>query len=151
MDGEGSSTLKYVGIGCAVVTLLGLCGIGSCITCAGAGVGGIMMAVEAPAEASHGFLRDLRSGNTAGAYARTSAAFQATHPEADFAARVAAVPALTTASDATLPNRNVRGATATMSGTLDGPSGPVGHVTIELSSMGEAWVIDSVTVDGTPL
>lgn len=151
MDGEGNNTLKYVGIGCAVLALLGLCGIGSCLTCAGAGVGGIMMAVEAPAEAAHGFLRDVRSGNPAGAYARTSPAFRAAHPEAEFAARLAAMPALTSATDATLSNRNVHGSTATMAGTLDGPSGPVGNVSIELSSVGDAWSIDAVTVDGMPL
>jgi hypothetical protein len=151
MDGEGSSTLKYVGIGCAVLALLGICGLGACVTCAGAGVGGIMVAVQAPAETTHAFLRDVRTGNTSGAYGRMSAAYRATHAEADFAAGIAALPALTTATDATISSRNVNGSMATMSGTLDGPAGPVGAVSVELSSVGDAWSIEAVLVDGQPL
>lgn len=152
MSDEGSSnTLKYVGIGCAVITLLGMCGVGACVTCAGVGAGGIMVAVEAPAEATHGLLRDLRSGNVAGGYARMSSSYRAVHTEADFAAAVAAHPVLTTSTDATISSRNIHGATATMGGTLDGAGGVVGMVSAELSQEGEAWMIDALTVDGAPL
>lgn len=156
-EGGESNVWKYVGIGCLVTALLGACGLGACLTCAGAGVGGIMVAVQAPAEAAHGFLRDARSGNAAGAYARMSSGYRATHTETDFAERLSALPALTNAHDATLQNRNVSGATATMSGTLDETLCATGHsgcsvpVSVELSQEGEVWVIDEVLVEGTPL
>lgn len=148
MSDERSNQLKYVGIGCAIAALLGLCGVGSCIACAGAGVGGVMLAVEAPAEQAHGFLRDARSGNPAGAYARMSPAYRALHGEAEFTARLASFPALTSATDATLSSRNVNGPNATMGGTLDGAAGVVGTVRLELVSEGEVWSITAVEVDG---
>src|SRR5688572_24639796 len=104
-EGESNNTWKYVGIGCLVMGLLGACGVGSCMACGAVGFGGVMAAVAAPADTSHAFLRELRTGAVPAAYARTSGAFRITHSEADFAARVAAMPALTTATDATISNR----------------------------------------------
>ncbi len=155
-EGGESNTWKYVGIGCLVMGLLGACGIGACLTCAGAGVGGIMVAVQAPAEATHGFLREVRTGAPAAAYARMNGSYRATHTEADFAARLAALPALTSATDATISGRNVNNGTATMSGTLDGTVCATGGtgcsvpVVVVLHQEGEAWVIDEVTVEGVP-
>jgi hypothetical protein len=148
MSGENSNTLKYVGIGCGIAALLGLCGVSACVACAGAGIGGVMVAVEAPAEEAHGFLRDARTGNPSGAYARMSPTFRSLHSEAEFAARLAAFPALTSATDATLSSRNVNGPTATMRGTLDGASGALGTISIVLLSEGERWSITTVEVDG---
>ncbi len=152
-DGQ-SNTLKYVGIGCLIVGLLGACGVGGCITCVGAGAGGIMVAVAAPAEAAHGFMREVRTGNPAAAYARMNAGYRAAHTQADFEARLAAVPALTAATDATISQRNVNGSTAVMSGTLDGTvcaaggTGCAVPVSFDLHQEGEAWFIDTITVDG---
>lgn len=156
-EGGESNVWKYVGIGCLVTALLGACGFGACLTCAGAGVGGIMVAVQAPAEAAHGFLREVRTGNHAAAYARMSSVYRSAETEADFEASLAAQPALTSATDATLSSRNMHGASATMSGTLDGTVCPTGGtgcseaVSIELHQEGEAWVIDEVLVDGVAL
>jgi hypothetical protein len=148
MSGENSNTLKYVGIGCGIAALLGLCGVGACAACAGAGIGGVMVAVEAPAEQAHGFLRDARTGNPSAAYARMNSTYRSLHGEAEFAARLAAFPALTSATDATLSSRNVNGPTATMRGTLDGASGSLGTVSIELVSEGELWSITAIDVNG---
>lgn len=148
MSGENSNSLKYIGIGCGIAALLGLCGVGACVACAGAGIGGVMVAVEAPAEQAHGFLRDVRTGNPSGAYARMNATFRGLYTEADFAARLAAFPALTTATDATLSSRNVNGTTASMRGTLDGASGSLGTISIELVSEGELWSITTIDVNG---
>jgi hypothetical protein len=148
MSGERSNTLKYVGIGCGIAALLGICGVSACVACAGAGLGGVMVAVEAPAEQAHGFLRDVRTGNAAGAYTRMNATYRSLHGEAEFTARLAAFPALTTATDATLSSRNVSGPTATMRGTLDGASGSLGTISVELVSEGELWSITAIDVNG---
>jgi len=152
-DGE-SNTLKYVGIGCLIVGLLGVCGVGACVTCVGAGAGGIMAAVAAPAEAAHGFMREVRTGSTPAAYARMNASYRAANTQADFDARLLAFPALTAATDATIAQRNVHGTTATMSGTLDGTvcaaggTGCAVPVSFELHQEGEAWFIDAITIEG---
>jgi hypothetical protein len=152
-DGE-SNTLKYVGIGCLVVGLLGMCGVGACVTCVGAGAGGIMAAVAAPAEAVHGFMREVRTGGSTSAYARMNASYRAANSQADFDARLAAFPALTAATDATIAQRNVNGTTAVMSGTLDGTvcaaggTGCAVPISFTLHQEGEAWYIDTVTIEG---
>lgn len=152
-DGE-SNTLKYVGIGCLIVGLIGLCGVGACFTCVGASAGGIMASVAAPAEAAHGFMREVRTGDRAAAYGRMNASYRAGVSQADFEARLAAFPALTGASDATLGQRSVNGSTAVMSGTLDGTvcaaggTGCAVPISFTLHQEGETWFIDTITVEG---
>lgn len=153
-DGESNNNVwKYVGIGCLVMALIGACGVGSCMACGAVGFGGAMAAMQAPAEASHAFLREVRTGAVPAAYARMAPAYRATHTEADFAARIAAIPALTTATDATLNNRAVNGGIATMSGTLDGATCAVVpcSVMITLHEEDGTFVIDSVIAAGEVL
>lgn len=152
-DGQ-SNTLKYVGIGCLVVGLIGACGVGACLTCVGAGAGGLMAAVAAPADAAHGFMREVRTGDHAAAYARMNASYRAANTQAAFDARLAAFPALTGASDATISQRNVNGTTAIMGGTLDGTVCAAGGtgcrvpIRFTLHEEGEAWFIDAITIEG---
>ena len=144
---SGSSPWKWVGIGCGVLALLGTCTTGACLACGGAGAVGIFAAVEAPANEAKGLLADLRAQRFDAAYARTSAGYQASHDLATFTAAVQAIPALTTMTDDTISQRQVSGATARMSGTLQTPSGDV-PVAFELSQAGERWVVERIDVAG---
>lgn len=146
-NGEKSNTLKYLGIGCVVVVLLGACGIGGCIVLGG---GAVMGAVAAPAEQTKSFFRDVRARSYQSALSRMSPAYQASHPVATFQQSVEGIPALTQQTDDTISSRSVNNSTATMSGTLTTPTGEV-PVTVTLTQNGATWQIDSVVVNGTPL
>jgi hypothetical protein len=113
-------------------------------TCSGA----IYLGTKAPADATHAFFADLRAGNAAGAFARTSPEFQAAHP--NFAGSLAAVPVLVQHTDATISSRNVNNFNAEMSGTLTTPAGAV-PVQVSLVSGPQGWVITGVAVNGVPL
>lgn len=151
-DGSGgSNTWKYVGIGCGVAALLSICAVGGCFACGAAGIGGIVAATEAPATASHGFFSDVRGHDLAHAYGRMSDTYRATHPAAAFEAAVVGTPGLSEHTDATFNNRSINGGTATLSGTLDSPSGALPVSVVLHDAGGGTWQIDSVTVSGRPL
>lgn len=144
--GEGSSTWKYVGIGCGILVLLGLCIGGACTVMCGGAIGAGMAAMEPPAEATRVFFGHVRAGDTAGAYAETAASYQASHSEAEFLAALATMPELSASTDQTISNRNVQaGLGATMSGTLQGPGGTT-PFSAHLVDQGGTWHIDTLTV-----
>ncbi|MEM9192156.1 MAG: hypothetical protein AAGF12_23490 [Myxococcota bacterium] len=140
---ESNKVLKWVGIGCGVVVLLGACGIGACVLV-------LKGATDGPANAAHAFFGDLRSSNYQQALQRMSASYQATHPLPTFQTNVQQIPALTTQTDSTFTNRSISNNTATVSGNLTTAQGDV-PVTVNLSKVGDHWYIDSVMVQGQNL
>lgn len=146
MSGQ-NNTLKIVGITCAVITILGVCGVGACFAMGGAAIWG---ATDAPAKAAHGFFQDLRTGNHQAALQRTNSHYQSTHDLAQFQTNVGAIAALTQQSDSSFSSRNISVGTANLGGTLTTPAGDV-PVSVTLSQVGEFWYIDTVTVQGVLL
>ncbi|MDQ3032714.1 MAG: hypothetical protein M3Y87_09875 [Myxococcota bacterium] len=146
----GSSPWKWIGIGCGVLALIGVCLLGSCVACGGMGAVGVFAALEAPANEAKGLLADVRGQRFDAAYGRMSPTYQASHDAAAFTAQVQAIPALTSMTDDTISQRNVSGATARMSGTLQTPTGDV-PVAFALSQLGERWVVDSIDVAGATI
>jgi hypothetical protein len=145
---EGSSTWKYVGIGCAILALLGLCSAGSCVLFCGGAIGAGVAAMEPPVEATRTFFASVRSGDTAGAYAQTAESYRASHTVEQLEASLAAMPALAASSDQTILNRSVQaGQGATMGGTLDDGTSFQAHLVDEAG----VWRIDSLTVGGSSL
>ncbi len=145
-EGSGSSTWKYVGIGCAVIALLGLCGVGACVACTMTGVGGVIAATEAPAESVRTFFGAIRRGDLAGAYGQTATGYRSTFSLEQFTAAVAAQPQLAASTDQTISQRNIDAATgATMGGTLDTPTGATPFTTHLVQEDG-AWRVDSFSV-----
>lgn len=143
--GEGSSTWKYVGIGCGILALIAVCGIGTCaITCGGA-IGAGVAAMEPPAEATRTFFGSVRGGDVAGAYAQTASSYQSSHTLEQFQASLATMPEIAASTDQTISNRNVQaGFGATMAGTLQGPSGST-PFSAHLVDEGGTWHIDTLT------
>ena len=143
---EGSSTWKYIGIGCGIVALLGLCTFGGCALFCGGAIGAGMAAMEPPAEATRVFFGHVRGGDLATAYTDTASSYQASHSQAEFEAAVSTMPELASSTDQTISNRNVQaGLGATMSGTLQGPSGNT-PFSAHLVDEGGIWHIDGLTV-----
>lgn len=148
---EGSSTWKYVGIGCGVLALIAACSLGTCMVCFGGAVGAGLAATEAPAEATRSFFGHVRAGQTDLAYAETSSSYQATHTLEQFQAGLAAMPELASSTDQTISQRNVQaGIGADMGGTLEGPSGNV-RFEADLVEEGALWRISGLTVGGHSL
>lgn len=140
---QKNRTLLYVGIGCGLIVLLATCGVGGCLLF-------IKSQTDAPANMSHSFFKDVRTGNYQNAFSRMSHSYQQTHTLEQFQQGLAAVPALTQQTEATLTSRNVNDPTATMAGTLSTPSGDV-PVSVQLEKNGEHWYIVSVTAGGATL
>lgn len=149
MDEQQSSGWKYVGIGCGIAAILGICVVGGCVACGGAAGAGIFMAVQAPAEEAKGLLRDVRADGWDAAYARMSESWRATHTVEQLHAAVDASAALSSHTDDTIDNRSVNGSHATMRGRLHTPQGDV-PVDVELSQVGDHWYVDAVIVSGVP-
>lgn len=141
-----SSPWKWIGIGCGVIVLIGVCIFGACTLCAG----GIWQATDAPAQAAHGFFADARAQNWQNAYQRMSPSYQSTHTAQTLQAAASQIPAITQQTDSTFTNRQVQNATANLDGHLTTPSGPA-PVNVTLSNQGGVWYIDSITVSGMPL
>lgn len=147
---SGSSPWKWVGIGCGILALLGVCSTGACLACGGVGAVGIFAAVEAPANEAKGLLADVRAQRFDAAYARMSATYQASHDLATFTASVQAIPAMTTMTDDTISQRNVSGPTARMAGVVHTPSGDA-PVLVQLSQAGERWVVERIEIAGSTI
>jgi hypothetical protein len=151
VDGEGSSTWKYVGIGCGILALIAACSLGVCFACAGVGIGAGIAATEEPANATRSFFGHVRAGQIELAHAETSSRFQASHSVEQLRAGLAAMPELAASTDQTISQRNVQaGGSATMGGTLEGPSGRTSF-TATLVQEGGVWRIDGLTVAGRGL
>lgn len=145
----GSSTWRYIGIGCGVAALIGACVIGSCFACAGAGIGAGMVAFEAPVETTRTFMSAVRAHDGATAYAQMSTAYTLTHSQADFETALQALPELALSTDQTISQRNINQAGAVMGGVLEGPTGGTFEVT--LHQEGEVWKIDDVSTGNARL
>jgi hypothetical protein len=142
---DGNQTAKYVAIGCGVVLLLGCCTFGT--------LGAVCWSmVGDPHKYAHGFLNDVREGNHPAALQRMGGAYQATHDLARFQQALAALPALTQHTDATLTSVNVDGSgnAARVEGTLTTPAGAV-PISMVLSKAGDYWYVEQVVVGGQPL
>lgn len=145
-EGGESSTWKYVGIGCGILALIGVCSLGTCVVFCGGAIGAGVAAMEPPAEATRAFFGAVRSGNVATAYAQTATSYQAGHTMDQFQASLATMPELAASTDQTISNRNVQaGLGATMAGTLQGPGGDTSF-TAHLVEEGGGWHIDTLTV-----
>lgn len=142
MNEAGSSnTWKYLGIGCAILALLGVCSGVACVACAGAGLGGIVAATEAPAEATRTFLASVRAGDVHGAYTQTATSYQAATSEEAFQAQLAELPAIAASTDESISGRQIQPGAAQMRGTLQGPSGETAFF-VTLLDEGGTWRVN---------
>jgi hypothetical protein len=140
---EGNKALKWIGIGCGLFLLLGLC--------AGGGVALMCQSqLGPPVDASASFFADVRRGNYQQALSRMNGNYQTTHPLPTFQQNVQQIPALTQQTGASFNSTSVNNDVATVSGNLTTPTGDV-PVTVTLSQVGGAWYIDSVMVQGQTL
>ena len=143
--GEGSSTWKYVGIGCGILAVLAMCGLGACFLTCGGAIGAGMAAMEPPADATRAFFASVRAGDTAGAYSQTATSYQSSHTLEQFQTSLGTMPEIAASTDQTISNRNVQaGLGATMAGTLQGPSGNT-PFSAHLVDEGGLWHIDTLT------
>ncbi len=151
MEGEGNKTWLYVGIGCGALALIGACVLGSCVACAGAGIGSIVVATEEPAEAVRSFFGHVRVGQLDRAYGEMSSGYQASHTLEQFSADVSAMTQLVSSTDQTISNRNIDGGrgTAEMGGTLEG--GGATSFDVELLQESGQWRVTAVSVGGRTL
>jgi len=140
---EGNKALKWIGIGCGIFLLLGLCtGGGVFLMC--------QSQLGPPVDASASFFADIRRSDYQQALSRMNGTYQGTHPLPTFQQNVQQIPALTQQTGATFNNTSVNNDVATVSGSLSTPNGDV-PVTVTLSKSGEHWYIDSVMVQGQTL
>lgn len=137
---EPKKVFKWIGIGCGVITLLGILTVGACVFF-------IKGATDAPADTSHLFFAHLRGNDFVSARAMMSPEYQAAHPLPQFQQAVALIPPLTLQADSTFNNRNISNGTATMTGFLTTVQGSV-PVTVSLRNAGEVWTITSVVAGG---
>ncbi|MCB9614824.1 MAG: hypothetical protein H6721_05075 [Sandaracinus sp.] len=138
----GTNWLKILGIGCGVIVLIGLlCGFGMFMCWQG---------VTASKDHAHAFLGELRTGNTTSAYARMDPTYQATHDQPTFERSVAAMPALSSNTDATFNNFNVTNGVHALQGTLTTPNGPV-DIRMTLREAPGGFYVTSLIVGGSPL
>lgn len=149
-DESGSKTWKYVGIGCGIAALLGLCSVGGCLLFCGGTIGAIFAATEAPVAATRVFLGHVRSGNTAAAYEEMASSYRAHTSLEGFQAAISAMPEVTGSTDETITQRNVSQNGADIGGFVTGPNGTA-PFQAHLVEEGDAWRIDSLTVSGRPL
>ena len=132
---------RYVGIGCGLFLLLGLCT--TFVSC--------YVFVPMPArDAAQGFLGDVRGRDFASALQRTSAEYQSTHDAARLEQSVARLSHLSQHTGATFWNASFEDARATLDGTLATPDGDV-PVGIELVETDGYWYVDQVVVRGVAL
>jgi len=143
---DNQKIVKYVGIGCGVVLLLGCCiGGGAYVACSKfAGTLG------APKGAAEGFFSDMRQGRPEAALQRMDGAYQASHDLARFQQATTMIPAIASQTDTTFNSIQVNAGGATVSGHLTTPNGDQ-PVTVSLSQVGENWYIDSIVVANVPL
>lgn len=136
-----SRASRYVGMGCGLFLLLGLCTtFVSCYAC-----------VPMPArDAAQGFLADVRGRDYASALQRTSAAYQRTHDAAALERSIARLPRLAGHTGATFWNASFEDARATLDGTIATPDGDV-PIGVELIEADGYWYVDQVVVQGAPL
>ena len=144
---QGSGVLKWIGIGCGVLALIGMC-FGGFFVVLGGGIFAAVEATSAPADQTKGFLADVRAHNYAAAHARMSASYRASHDVAALQAAIEGEPALTSQTDDTISNRNIMNGSATMSGFLTTPTGTV-PVVAELTESNGTWQIDRLTAGAT--
>lgn len=147
---EGSNTLKYIGIGCAIVAVLSACGVTACFACGASGIGAIFAASEAQVSEARAFFDDVRAGRHDEALARTAEPYRSTHTSADLAAALARAPVLAQSTDQTFSQRNMQPGITTLGGTVSSPSG-LAPVNIVLTQAGERWYVTSLTVSGAPI
>lgn len=138
----GTNWAKVIGIGCGVLVLLAsLCGFGIFMCYQG---------VTASKDHAHAFLGELRTGNHTSAYARMDPSYQATHPLPSFQAAVAALPALSSNTDATFTNFNVSNGVHSLQGVLTTPSGPY-DIQMTMREANGGFYVTSLVVGGSPL
>ncbi len=136
-----SRASRFLGIGCGVALLIGLCSTSlSCYVC-----------VPMPArDAAQAFLEDIRQRDWAGAHQRTSAEYQSRHDAARLEQSVARIPRLDQHSGATFMNASFEDDRATLDGTMSTPDGEI-PVAAELVQVDGYWYVDQVVVEGVPL
>lgn len=137
---DTKKVLKWVGLGCGGLILLGAIGVTACVLL-------IKGATDEPADRSHLFFANLRENNVAAAHAMMTPEYQATHPLPVFQQSLAALPVLVAQADSTFSSRSVQNSNATMSGFLTAPQGNV-PVTVTLTHRGGVWHITSVNAAG---
>ena len=138
---KGPNWVKILGISCLVFVILGgLCGVGCWMFC---------QSVTAGKDDAHQFLAELRAGDYASAHGRMAPAYQTTHDVNAFQQAVATFPALTSHTDATFTNFEVRNGVNNMSGTLMTPAGPA-SITMILGGGAGTYAIIGLVVNGRP-
>lgn len=132
---------RYLGMGCGLFLLLGLCT--TFVSC--------YALVPMPArDAAQAFLTDVRGRDFASALQRTSAAYQSTHDAARLQQAVARLPRLDQHTGATFWNASFEDEGATLDGTLSTPDGEI-PLGVELVQVDGYWYVDQIVVQGVPL
>jgi len=138
---KGPPWPKIIGIGCLVFVILGgLCGVGCWMFC---------QSVTAGKDDAHAFLAEIRAGDYAAAHARMAPHYQQTHDVNAFQQALAGFPALTSHTDASFNQFQVRNGVHDLNGTLTTPSGGV-PIRVILSGGGGTYAVTGLVVGTRP-
>ncbi len=134
---KGRGPVFWIAIGCCgclllVVLLGGLLG------------GGVFVMTKGAADATHGWLTEVREGRTDEAIAGLTEDYRSRLTEAEFEEIVAAIQQ---SEDATFPSRSVDNDRATLTGVLNGPGGSR-PIVLRLVKQGGDWKVDDVIFEG---
>lgn len=151
MDEEtgGTSAWKYIGIGCGIAALLGVCGLGACVACVGVGGGAAVMTFGAPLQSAAAFADHVRHDELADAYALTTTTYQAAHSLEDFTTSLHANPALAESTGMSTTQVDVHVTTARIGGLLEGEERTA--YALDLVLEGDAWHVAQLELQGTPI
>ena len=142
MAQSGNQTLRWVLVGCGVLSLIGTC----CI-----GIGGLAYCKFTESlPSARAYLSDIRAGNYPAALQRMDGPYQSTHDVASFEQSVRALPGLSTHSDFMFRNFNTTNDIHTATGELVTPQGPV-TIQMELRREGDHFYIRRLNVGGQDL
>ena len=144
---DSEDKTKYILIGCGIAALIGLCGVGSCLTLFGGAAFMGYQHLDVPAKECKAVLAALRSQDIAGAYERLAPEYKQASSQAAFEASVRDHASLLQSTEDTLPQRQVVEGQALMGGFLSTPAGSTA-VECELVEKGEAWQVTALRVAG---
>ncbi len=137
---KGRGIVFWGAMGCGGVLLLALLGVGGMLGFASFKSREVVAAANAQ-------IADMKNGDVHSAYGRTSASYQAAHPEEAFAAFVSRHPGLRGNTATSFSKTAIENDTAVLTGTLTHSSGAEEAV-FRLAKEGDQWRVTGIDVGG---